>query len=101
MATVQETHVDECVQTDCAYNEEKACHAMAITIDKADAGHASCGTYLHRENGEQGGSKAMIANVGACKAASCVHNDNLMCTAGDVFVGSKDGEVSCLTYRAR
>jgi len=95
MATA--TKVNACNVSDCVYNSNSSCHALAITID--DPTPATCSTYKKAENGESGGAEAQIANIGACKAAGCMHNENLMCTAGEVTIGVKDGKVSCLSYQ--
>ncbi|MEQ8822539.1 MAG: DUF1540 domain-containing protein [Sumerlaeia bacterium] len=93
------TKVNTCQVTDCAFNEGSACHALAITID--DPSPATCGTYTPASTSGHGGTQATVANVGACKAASCQHNKDLMCTAGEVQVGMQAGKVSCLTYAGR
>jgi len=92
------TKVRTCQATACAFNEEKACRAWAVTID--DPNPATCGTYAPR-TGLTGGQKTIVANVGACKAAGCAHNEGLMCTAGEVAIGMAEGKVACLTYKAR
>ncbi|MDX1972527.1 MAG: DUF1540 domain-containing protein [Candidatus Sumerlaeia bacterium] len=88
------TKVQTCNATDCAFNQAKACHAEAVTI-QADA----CLTYT--KSSTKGGSVMKVANVGACKAAGCVHNANLMCTAASVMIGLRGGSVSCLNFSER
>jgi len=88
------TIVNSCTATECAYNTEKKCRAMAITVGDMNA--AICDTYTPRD--EKGGTKMTVANVGACKVADCKHNEHLYCTAATVSIGIKNGKVSCQSY---
>ncbi len=91
------TTVNSCTVADCVYNSGNTCHALAITVEEPSP--ATCGTYKARSGGESGGLETQVANVGACKASSCAHNSNLMCTAPQVRIALSDGEISCLTYK--
>jgi len=86
--------VTTCTVTDCAYNSNETCHALAITVDNPTA--ATCATYTPRE--EKAGVEMNVANVGACKASACKHNKDLVCTASSIKVGMKDNAVTCLTF---
>lgn len=86
--------VSKCEATQCAYNMQQRCHAMAITVgDKESPG---CDTFfdakVHSEN------VARIAGVGACKMTLCQHNRDLECTADSIQVGISRAKVSCLTF---
>jgi hypothetical protein len=88
--------VNECTVTDCSYNHD-GCHAFAITISGAnDAG--DCGTFVPL--GAKGGLDTVVAQVGACSRADCVHNADLECTASGVRIGPGAGDhaANCLTY---
>ena len=45
-----------------------------------------------------GGLPKVLAQVGACQRAECVHNDHLMCKAAEVHVGPGRDNADCLTY---
>ena len=90
------TKVNACSVSSCAYNESNACHALAITVGEPSP--TTCATFTPKLDGKQAGSRMTIADVGACKAASCTHNKNLTCTAAEISVGMSAGSVTCLTY---
>ncbi|MCE5327584.1 MAG: DUF1540 domain-containing protein [Planctomycetaceae bacterium] len=89
--------VIQCDATDCSFNRERQCHALAVTIGDGD--NPQCDTYCHGAN--KGGDPASIAGVGACKVASCLHNRYLECWAPNINVGMRGGDVDCLTYSKR
>ncbi len=94
MASV--TTVNSCKVDSCVYNSGESCHAQAITIE--DPSPATCGTYKAKSGGAVGGESTQIANVGACKASDCQHNENLLCTASEVKIGMQGDKISCLSY---
>jgi hypothetical protein len=89
--------VKKCEVNDCAYNMNNTCHAMAITI--GDSTHPRCDTFCLSMI--KGGDYALIAGVGACKVASCLHNTALECRATEISVGYMQDEPDCLTFRQR
>lgn len=89
--------VNKCAATDCAFNDNQTCRALAITVGEPSA--HSCATYEPRQ--PKGGHRMTVANVGACKASNCVNNENLTCKAAQVMVGLEGGQVRCLTFEAR
>jgi hypothetical protein len=89
--------VTACEADTCAYNQNSACHALAITVGKLE--HAQCDTFF--TNGQRGGDPAAVGRVGACSMSMCVHNVNLECEAPGITVGYHENAVDCLTYRAR
>jgi hypothetical protein len=90
--------VSECTVTECAYNTDQNCHAMAITIGE-DPDDPTCDTYF--ESDIHGGVQDVIAGVGACKASDCQHNDSFECTAPSIQVGFRQDQVDCLTFEMR
>jgi hypothetical protein len=90
------TKVTTCEATGCAFNHDKACHALAITVGAPGA--ATCDTYAPMAT--KGGLQMTVANVGACKMSDCRHNKNLMCSAASVKIGINNGEVTCLSHQA-
>lgn len=89
--------VAECSIINCAYNNERVCHAKAITIGDKETPH--CDT-LCCDLGHVHGN-AMHAGVGACKVSTCAYNDDLECGAESITVGMLDSKVRCLTYATR
>jgi hypothetical protein len=89
--------VNECAVDVCAYNRNRACHALAITV--GDSLHAHCDTFFSAT--VAGGEPSAVGRVGACKMADCRHNTNLECQAPGVSVGFRQDEADCLTYSPR
>lgn len=91
--------VTECAVQDCAYNRDRACHALAITVGDA-AGvvvrHAHCDTFV--ASPAKGGDPSVTGHVGACKMSDCRHNVELECRAPGITVGYRQTEADCLTY---
>lgn len=88
----------ECSAEGCAYNAEKSCHAMAITIGEP-GGDPSCDTFF--STGKQGGVMDMTAGVGACKLDDCKFNQDYECTASNITVGMQQNQPDCMTYQTR
>ncbi len=87
-----------CTGSDCAYNRNLTCNAMAVTIG-ADR-EAVCDTFYHTDH--KVAHPDAVSFVGACKMEGCRFNRNLECTAysGVSLVGD-NGRVSCHTYEDR
>ncbi len=88
--------VSECQASECAYNSDNMCHAMAVTIGNDT--HPQCDTYCI--SSMKGGDFSSCACVGACKVANCLHNMDLECQAPSIRVGHQGDEVDCLTFCA-
>ncbi|WP_198535468.1 DUF1540 domain-containing protein [Streptomyces caatingaensis] len=86
-----------CEVETCAYNQDSACHALAITV--GDATHARCDTFFTYP--VKGGDSAATGRVGACKMAGCLHNQDLECQAPGITVASLQDAADCLTFTAR
>ena len=94
---MQMPSVYSCDVDECAYNHEKQCHALAITV--GDAQGPLCDTFMDKAKaGCEGGDPEHTANVGACHMGNCVHNERLECAAKDIAVGHKGSEIDCLTF---
>lgn len=91
--------VKGCNVSECAYNLNNHCHAMAITIGDDD--HPRCDTFCSTCTGQV--DEECLASVGACKVSSCQFNEGLECTADEISVGfdSEKNEVDCLSYQKR
>ena len=90
--------VMDCTVSGCAYNTEKACHAMAITVGEQPS-EPICDTFFQSDT--HGGVMDMTAGVGACKTSDCRHNENFECVAANVHIGLKGNQPDCLTFETR
>ncbi|MBF6044459.1 DUF1540 domain-containing protein [Streptomyces sp. NRRL B-1677] len=89
--------VSVCQVDECAYNQDSACHALAITV--GDSAHAHCDTYFVFPS--KGGDSSSVGRVGACKMAGCLHNVGLECQAPGITVAALGASADCLTFTAR
>lgn len=87
--------VSECAISECAYNSDKACHAIAITIGDGDS--PMCDTFF--KSSRHGGT-IETAGVGACKVSACSHNTDFECTAASIRVGQAQSLGKCMTFAA-
>lgn len=90
--------VTDCSVTNCAYNAEKTCHAMAITVGE-EPDEPVCDTFFASDT--HGGVQEVTAGVGACKAADCGYNQDFECTAANIQVGYRGNEPDCLTFEVK
>lgn len=89
--------IQACDVTECAYNIEKNCHAVAITVGNSQT--AKCDTFYRHS---KGGIKTLIGGVGACKMESCKFNTYLECFADQgIKVSVNIGEAVCATFSPR
>lgn len=90
-------NISACDVTECSYNQNKKCHALAITI--GDGNHPHCDTYCH--SGSKGGDPGSLGKVGACKILNCKFNQDLECSSQGINVGFGIDEADCLTFQAK
>lgn len=88
--------VRTCEVTECSYNSDQHCHAVAIQVGQE---HPRCDTYTPL--GSRSGAMDQIANVGACKVSHCSFNNLLLCAAPDINVAHHSGHADCVTFRPR
>lgn len=88
--------VRECSVNACAYNTEKNCHALAITV--GDDTCPACDTFTQYMN--KGGILDTTGMVGACKVTDCVYNTALECSAPNIKVGWHQTHAECTTYKS-
>ncbi|MFT4215741.1 MAG: DUF1540 domain-containing protein [Micropruina sp.] len=93
MSTISLTLVTSCATSACAFNNN-GCTAGAITVGGSSA--ATCTTFTELD--ARAGLASANGQVGACKRLECVHNADLLCTAGKIAVGDT---ANCLSYSAR
>ena len=82
--------VQSCAATTCAFNND-GCTALAIHV--AGSAAATCTTFIQPD--ARAGLATADGQVGASKRLECVHNSDLLCTAGKIEVGDV---AECLTY---
>jgi hypothetical protein len=74
VTTMDMVKIERCRVTECCYNTDEMCHAMAITF--GDAGdHPKCDTYCDLMT--KGGDLSAIGAVGACQVSECRYNQSL------------------------
>ncbi|RJP16080.1 MAG: DUF1540 domain-containing protein [Candidatus Abyssobacteria bacterium SURF_5] len=88
--------VKQCKVSECGYNRDKACHALAITVGESD--NPKCGTFFKSDTHT---STEQLAGVGSCKVSSCFHNADFECHADGITVERNGGTALCMTYRRR
>jgi len=91
------TMVRECDATECSYNSDNMCRALAITI--GDETHPKCDTFCR--SSVKGGDSENMAGVGACKVSSCTHNSSLECQCPEIEVGYQGNEIDCLNFTSQ
>lgn len=89
--------ISRCEVTECSYNRDNQCHALAITV--GDASCPMCDTFI--QAGSSGGGLSVIGGVGACKTSTCKHNQSLECTADSINVGMHSRHADCKTFAPR
>ena len=82
--------VTSCATSACAFNNG-GCTAGAINVGCTDT--ATCTTFTELD--ARAGLASANGQVGACKRLECVHNTDLLCTAGKIDVGDA---ADCLSY---
>ena len=87
--------VGSCKATECCYNEESICHALAITIG-GDGEYPECDTYCSKSS--KGGDQSATAGVGACKVDTCQYNEHFECVASQITIGKAHDPADCLTF---
>ena len=95
--TIEMPMVSKCIVNECSYNMSNKCHARAITI--GDSIKPGCDTFI--ANGTHTNHTKLNAGIGACKTATCKHNDDLECMADSIQVGMLMNEANCMTFAMR
>lgn len=90
MSTIQLSLVTSCATSACAFNNG-GCTAGAINVGGTST--ATCTTFTELD--ARAGLETAGGQVGACKRLECVHNSDLLCTAGEIAVGDA---ADCLSY---
>lgn len=88
------TAIKSCSTTTCSFNDG-GCTAFAITVGGSGE-KASCTTFIALD--ARAGLSSASGQVGACKRLECVHNADLLCTAGEIAIAD---DAECLSYEPR
>lgn len=88
-----------CQVSECVYNVDGLCHAVAITV--GDENCPKCETFNSFYNVGRGKDTGRIAEVGACKASSCIFNVGRKCQSEGIKVDCIDTGPQCLTFQPR
>ncbi|HYG34820.1 MAG TPA: DUF1540 domain-containing protein [Clostridia bacterium] len=89
--------IKECSVSDCAYNRDKICRALAITVGDSEPRCDTFWTY-----GNKAGDPSRLGSVGACKVVSCIHNYDGECgSPGGITVARKGNMPNCMTFTQR
>lgn len=83
-----------CDATNCAYNHDGHCHAIAITI--GDKLQPQCDTFL--DSPIKGGDSSATGTVGACKVSICKYNEMYECHAPQIHLERHQKHVDCATF---
>jgi hypothetical protein len=98
METQVMTPISVCAEVDCAYNQNKKCHTIAISVG-SPGGCAQCDTFF--KDSTKGGNQSVTAGVGACREQDCRFNEMLECSAKSVSIIQHMGHPDCGTFKAR
>lgn len=88
------SRIAECDVTDCAYNKHNSCHTLAITV----GGRKSVRSATPMSSARTAAVFRICMGVGACKVASCKHNELLECNAFTVKIGWHQNHPDCRTF---
>lgn len=88
------SQVVSCSTTACAFNNG-GCTAFAISVGGTGS-QASCLTFANIDARAQLSTPA--GQVATCSRIECVHNSDLVCTAGKIEIGGDTA--SCESYQA-
>ena len=92
--TMKMPMINECSMSDCAYNSDMNCHALAITVGGPSP---LCDTYLKSD--QKGGDGDSVGAIGACKVGNCMYNTALECSSDNVKIGMHADHAECDTFR--
>lgn len=92
---IEVPEVQRCEVSECAYNRQNACHALAITVGDLTGHLCDTSISMGRHTQHKG-----TAGIGACRAVDCIHNDDFECQADGVRIGMPGGQAECTTFSA-
>jgi hypothetical protein len=86
-------HVLSCNVNECAYNQNRECHASSIMVG---ADHPTCDTFT--KSIPSNISKEAMPEVSKCSVENCRFNQNLICQAPGITVGHHMEHADCATF---
>jgi len=93
---MQMSEILGCNVSQCAYNRDNKCHAMAINVGGTSP---LCDAFT--ETVAKCGDTQINGSVGSCKLKDCRFNDCLMCTATGIRVKWDNNQAMCETFAPR
>jgi hypothetical protein len=94
--TIKLPKITLCEMEECAYNIDKKCRAIAITIGGPEP---ECITIEKKL--KEGGLDTVNGGVGACKARDCCFNRDLICIAKAIKIEKRDNKGYCKSYQLK
>jgi hypothetical protein len=90
----------DCGAVKCAYNRDKRCNAISITIGGKKDNCPLCDTELYWKS--KAGMEGQEGEVGACHKSDCEYNKSLECNAQlGIHMGLHKEHADCETYEPR
>ena len=96
MKTMEMVKIVDCSVTECAYNSNKECHTLAITVG---SNCPMCETYTSAKS--KGGMDDVTGGVGACRMSDFRYNNMLECNASGIHVSKHSGHADCDTFEVK
>jgi hypothetical protein len=97
-STMEMPTVQKCTVSECSYNTDMGCHALAITV--GEGVDPQCDTFYKTDH--KGGAMDTTGRVGACKDEACRFNKDLECAApSGINVAIYEGRADCETFEKR
>jgi len=87
--------VKSCDASECNYNADEKCHAIAISIGVGR--QPVCDNFL--KIGEKMGISEIDGIIGACSVENCQFNRMLECGAEEVLLKKNSVHVECYSFR--
>ncbi|HAJ57297.1 MAG TPA: DUF1540 domain-containing protein [Candidatus Omnitrophica bacterium] len=95
--SIQMPSILDCNASNCAYNRDEKCHAIAITVGGGAC--PLCDTSWMSP--KKGGMPDVSGGVGACKVESCQFNRSLECGAEGIHIKLHASHADCGTFKKR
>lgn len=86
-----QSQVLSCGAQECAYNENKECHAPSISVGDD---HPQCDTFTRSAVP----AEAAMPAVAACQISDCQFNSDLNCQAPGITVWNHEQHADCATF---
>jgi hypothetical protein len=94
--TIKLPKITFCEMEECAYNNDKRCRAIAVSIGGPEP---ECITI--EKKSKEGGIDTINGGVGACKTRDCMFNKGLICIAKNIEIVKRGSRGYCTSYRLK